>query len=293
MNQKEENKTKLYLEKIRWILPVALWIVLSLCSSSFLLKVEERSYFEFDLFWLSDFLKKPSGILSYCGLFFTQFLHIPWLGALIWVLLLTASAELTRIVLRIPSELSALTYIPAGILVANNMSMGYLVYIMNHAGYFFLPVLGYLWILLTVSVLTKVRKPLLSLAATVVWGLAGYYLAGFFGLAGILAAGIEVCLSDRPRSERMLPLAGALITSLLAPILFFGTTTYHLPTGWTIGLPDHLYSMSVARIQVPVILAVLFVPCTSLLRLLKTVPKKVFIYLQIFSLAAVIAIPAL
>ena len=293
MNQKKENNTELYFTKFRWILPVALWIVLSFCSSSFLLKVEERSYFEFDLFWLLDFLKKPSGILSYFGLFFTQFLHIPWLGALLWVMLLVASAELTRIVLRIPLKLSALTYIPASIFVAYNMSMGYIVYVMNHPGYFFSPVLGYLWILFTVLVVTKVRKPLPSLAVTAIWGLAGYYLAGFYGLVGILAAGIETVVSDRPRTARFLSLSGALIITLLAPILFLGTTTYYLPTGWTIGLPDHVLNVSVLRMQFPVILAVLFIPCISLLRLLKTMPKKGFFYVQCISLAAIIAIPAL
>ena len=96
MNQKEKNKRFGIPDILYWALPVLLWVILSFFSYEFLLKVEERSFFEFDVFWFKEFLAKPSGILSWCGLFLTQFLHIPWLGALVWVVLLALSARLTR-----------------------------------------------------------------------------------------------------------------------------------------------------------------------------------------------------
>ena len=77
MNQKENSKAADILAKARWILPVALWVVLTFFAYEYLYKVEERSLFIFDTFWLKDFLFKPSGILSCAGLFLTQFLHIP------------------------------------------------------------------------------------------------------------------------------------------------------------------------------------------------------------------------
>ena len=107
--------------KTRWIPPVVLCVLLFFISHEFIYGVEEKSLFVYDLFWLKDFLCKPSGILSCCSMFFIQFLHIPWLGTLIWIILLILSAELTRIVYRIPVSLSALAYIPAAIFVSYNM----------------------------------------------------------------------------------------------------------------------------------------------------------------------------
>lgn len=294
MNQKKENKISDILEKARWILPVALWVILAFFSNDFILKVEERSYFEFDMFWFSEFLNKPSGILSWFSLFLTQFLHIPWMGSLIWVLLLTASAELTRIVFRIPSHLSALTYIPAAIFVAYNMSMGYMVYLMNLPGYFFLPVLGYLWALLTVVIIRKSDKPVISLLLlTLALGFAGYYIAGFYALAGIATVGIDTVFSERSRLSRISILTGAATVLILAPILFVGTATYNISSGWTIGMPELIYDIPQSRMQLPLIAAMLLLVIAPLSRFLSTeADKKISSILQGAFLVAAIAIPS-
>ncbi|MCQ2068596.1 MAG: DUF6057 family protein [Bacteroidaceae bacterium] len=293
MNQKEENKIPVLISKTRWILPIAVWAILSFCTPQFLQKVEERSFFEFDLFWFCGFLDKPSGILSWCSLFFTQFLYIPWLGALVWVLLLTLSAELTRIVFRMPSQISFCTYIPAAIFIAYNMSMGYMIYLMNHPGFFFLPVLGYLWALLTVIALRKAEKPVTSIVFTVIWGFAGYYVAGFYGLAGIAAAAIDKAVSKNKYRGRMLSLAVAAAVVILAPILFLGTTTYYLSTAWTIGIPDHVHSVSLERLQLPIIIAFLFFLLAPLSGMLEKMASKSIVYIQCTALTAAIAIPAI
>lgn len=292
MSQNEESKTSTLVAKSRWVLPLILWGILTICSGPFLQRIEERSLFEFDTFWMGEFLNKPSGLLTWCGLFLTQFLHIPWLGAFIWVMLLTASAELTRKLFSIPSGFWALAYIPAAILVAYNMSIGYMIYLMNCPGFFFTPVLGYLWAILTLAVLRKTRKPFSSLVLMLALGGAGYYIAGFYSLVGILASAIDIAVSDRPRLSRILPAAGAVAGILLVPILFAGATTYHLASGWTIGLPDHIHSVSLARMQLPIVLALLFLPLASLFPLLHLDSRKALPVVQDIILAAVIAIPA-
>ena len=293
MNQKKKSDFPEILARIRWILPIALWVAVSLFSYEFIYKVEQRSLFIFDTFWLKDFLLKPSGILSACGLFFTQFLHIPWLGTLIWVLLLTLSAELTRIIYRIPSDLSALTYIPAAIFVTYNMSLGYIVYLTNLPGYFFMPVLGYLWALLTVTVLRKAQNATVSAILFTIWGLVGYYIAGFYSLAGIVAAYVDLILSDRSRTSKILCSASAAIPVLLAPVIFAGATTYNLSNGWIIGMPESDYGLTVSRMQIPLVLAM---ACLLLAPLSKFTDKisgnKIPLIIQSITLAAVIAIPS-
>lgn len=294
MNQKERNNNPLIPVWLRWILPVALWVILSVCSYQFLYKVQERSYFEYDLFWLSGFLNKPSGILSCISLFLTQFLHIPWLGALIWVLLLTASAELTRITFRIPQRYALITYIPAAIFVAYNMSLGYIVYLINLPGYFFLPVLGSIWALLTVLILRKPDNPAKALLFAVVCGAVGYYVAGFYGFAGILAAIMDNMLSSKSRNTKSLLIAGAAVVMILAPILFVGTTTYNLAFGWTIGMPEPTYGIPSSRLQLSLTVAMLWIAITPLLTKLLNglTAKHIQTAIQGVALASVIAIPA-
>jgi len=293
MSQKEKNNTAEILAKARWILPVLLWIVLSFFSNEFLQKVEERSFFAFDLFWLRNFLYKPSGILSCCGAFLTQFLHIPWMGALIWVLLLTASAELTRKVFRIPNNLSLLSYIPASIFVTYNMTMGYIVYNLNIPGFFFLPVLGYLWAILTLSVLRKIQKPLALIMLTALLGFAGYYIAGFYAIVGIITAVIDIVLYSNCISCRIPTVTGALAAILLAPIAFVPTATYNLSTGWTIGMPEQIFSLSRSRMQLPIVAAMLFLLTMPLSRhfLNKLSGKPLSSIIQGLALAVTIAIP--
>lgn len=293
MNQKEKSKKTDILQETRWVLPVALWVVLTFFSYEFLLKVEERSLFLFDSLWLKDFLFKPSGIISCISLFLTQFLHLPWLGALIWVVLLTASAELTRRIFKIPARLWALTYIPAAIFVAYNMSMGYTVYLTNMPGYFHMPVLGYLWALLTVAVLRKYEKAVPSVIVVTLWGFAGYYIAGFYSLAGIVTATIDIMLSERSRLSKTLTLAGAAVSVLLAPIVFVGTTTYNLSNGWIIGVPEQDYGLTFARMQLPLLLAMAFLVMAPLSKYLGRLQgKRLAVVIQCVALAAVIAIPA-
>lgn len=293
MNQKGKSNITDILAFSRWILPIALWVILSFFSYEYLIKVEAKSLFIFDTFWLKDFLFKPSGILSCFSLFLTQFLHIPWLGALIWVLLLTASAELTRIVYRIPAAFSALAYIPAAIFAAYGMSIGYAVYLIQLPGFFFMPVLGYLWALLTVTVLRKAGRPAYSALIMVIWGFVGYYIAGFYSLAGVLAASIDILLSERSRSFRLLSIAAAAVPLVLAPIVFAGATTYNLHFGWIIGMPEENYGLTFTKMQLPLILAMSFLALAPALRFLSRLSgKTVTLIIQSLAMAAVITIPA-
>ena len=279
--------------KSRWIPPVALCVILFFISHEFIYGVEERSLFVYDLFWLKDFLNKPSGILSCCSLFFTQFLHIPWLGTLIWVILLILSAELTRIVYRIPVSLSALTYIPAAIFVSYNMSVGYALYLISLPGFFFMPVLGYMWALLTVVVLRKVHKPVWLATLFVIWGFAGYYIAGFYSLAGIAAACVDTMLSDRGRSCRLAALAGTLVPLLLAPVAFVGTTTYNLSNGWIIGLPEKDFGITPLKMQYPLMLAMALAVVAPMSKYLGRMSgNKAPLIIQTAALALFISIPS-
>ena len=187
--------------KSRWLPPVALCVILFFISHEFIYGVEERSLFVYDLFWLKDFLNKPSGILSCCSLFFTQFLHIPWLGALIWVAFLLITYKLTIRALRIPDTLSPLALIPVALLVIYNMSLGYGVYIMREQDHFFAPMLGYITALLPLLAVRNIKPVWGKILLIVVWTVAGFPLLGTFTFVGTLSASCFM-LVEQEQSKR-------------------------------------------------------------------------------------------
>lgn len=265
--------------------PVILWISLVLFSSHILTRVESRSLFLFDWDWFCGFLDVPGGFLTWISLFFTQFLHMPWLGALLWSVLLTLAAELTRSMFNIPLRLAAFAYVPAFVLVAANMSLGYFIYIIRTPGYFFSPVLGYLSILGIVALLRKTGRPFTYLAIPFL-GAAGYLLFGAYTFVGIATFALESLFNESrwSRKSAVLLLSAAVIAVL--PTAFYGLTTFRPEEGWTIGLPRALYSETVFRLRFPYVLAILFIPIFSLTGRLTDKIGRYHIALQSATVAA-------
>lgn len=293
MNPKKKNNIADTLAKAGWALPIIIWAVLACLAGSFLHMVQERSIFEYDLFWITGYLVKPSGALSVCSLFLTQFLHWPYAGALIWVALLTAAARLTARVFGIPSNLSLLAYIPSAIMFTYNMSLGYIIYAVQLPGFFFMPVLGYLFALLTITVLRKPLKPAVTAAVVLIWGLAGYYAAGFYALAGIAASAVDAAFSEKSRQHRIWHIAGALTVIVIVPITLLDTTTYSLSSAWTIGLPQEMFEVPASRLQAPLAAAMLIpVLAPVIRRFVKIGTAYIALTIQCVSLAALMAVPA-
>ena len=267
------NKTKIS-GYIQIILPVLFLAALIIFSKDYLLQVEGRSLFLFDWFWIKDFLKTPAGPLSCLSLFLTQFLHIPWLGALIWVMLLTLSAVATSRLYIKESGYNALAYIPSFILAGANMSLGYLMFIMNSIGYFFGPVLGYLTVILAVTVCRKIRTVYGLGLFTVIWGVAGYWFAGYYAFAGLIAAASDLLLSKRDKKDKTVFAIISVAVIILSPLLLYGLTTYNLQQSWTLGLPTALYQETRFRTFCPVIAATLIPVLLPFLSGIKDRPSR-------------------
>ena len=195
------------------MLAALLWAVLAFHETSYLRKIEDLSLFLFDRLFVIETLRVPGGLLGLAGSFLTQFLHLPWLGSLTWVLLLIASAALTSKAFKIPERFRFLSFIPAILLIISNTSLGYGIFIMRVQDHFFSPTLGYLLSLVPVI---AVRKELscnhqasvgfiMPLATVVLWAAIMYPFAGIWALAGTLAAGVCVLTSSQPGRLRSSP----------------------------------------------------------------------------------------
>ncbi len=229
---------------------LVLWFILAFPYESFLFKTGNLSLFLFDWSFFMDSLSIPGGFLGWAGSFFTQFMLIPWFGALLWVVLLTAAGILTARIYDMPRSLIPVAAIPVALLIIGNMSVGYGIYVMRSQDHFFAPTLGYLLMLAIMYSTWHAGNVWKKMAVLTVSAFSGYWLAGIFALAGIAAAGIGSVFEPAgyspasSRSGRFIPMLLATVLCIAVPYALYGLfTSYNLADSWSMGLPS-VYSRS-------------------------------------------------
>ncbi len=254
---------------------VVLWAILTFTRKAFLFKTCDLSLFLFDWTFLWDSFKIPGGFLSWTGSFFTQFLYFPWLGALIWVILLFSVGILTVRIFRLPSDKTALAVIPVALLIIANMSLGYGIFIMRSQDYFFAPTLGYLFMLAVMAASWHAPKCWLKFVILAVSAFAGYILAGIFALAGVAAAGIGLAAGPEKDGHdeshtlwtRFAFPALSAILCVVTPILLYGLfTRYRLTDSWNMGLPSVSHDEWTVWVRLPLWLIMGFAVVMAIMR---------------------------
>lgn len=274
-----------------FLLALVIWIFLSFKEQYYLKKVEDLSLFLFDCLFILDWFKTPGGLLGLAGCFFTQFLYIPWLGALIWVILLLLSYRLTVKALRFPDTLSPLALIPLALLVIYNMSLGYGVYIMREQDHFFAPLLGYITALIPLLAIRNIKPVRGKILLIALWTVIGYPLLGTFALVGTLSASIlTLTEKEENRTNRLIVFFAGLVLIILVPVILYGLyTSYRLSDSWGMGLPDVSEELWRRPVRIPLQLALLFIPVMSVFsRWLRE--KKASLAVQLSVYIAAIAI---
>jgi len=222
------------------LLAVVLWCILTFKEQYYLRKVEDLSVFLFDRMFIMESFRIPGGFLGLAGSFFTQFLYLPWLGALIWVSLLLLAYYLTIRVFRIPKDLSPLAVIPVALLIIGNMSLGYGVFIMRGQDHFFAPVLGYLAALTPMAVTLRIKNNWYKILLIAIWITAGFLILGTFAFTGALAAACATLVrSDLIRKERIAFFTLTVALIIVIPIVIYPIyTSYRMADSWFVGLPS-------------------------------------------------------
>ena len=117
-------------------------IVLLTCESHLLWKIQEKNLFLCSTSFLKEQMVVPGGLLTWVGMWFTQFLYEPWVGVLLlscwWWLLMF----LVKRTFRIPARWAILTLIPIALLLLTNMELGYWIYMLKLRGHFFISTIG-------------------------------------------------------------------------------------------------------------------------------------------------------
>ena len=259
------DKRKGLIEKILrftpYILAVILWCLLAYKEQYFLKKVEDLSVFLFDKLFILEWFKTPGGFLGLAGLFLTQFLHLPWLGALLWVVLLLIAYQLTIRLFNIPESYRPFALIPVALLVIGNMSLGYGIFIMREQDHFFGPILGYLVTLVPMAVIPRISQKWAKVLFMLVWSAAGFELFGTFALTGLLITALSSLVRPQAtRQERFTEFLLPVACAILIPIFMYSAyTTYRMADSWIMGLPSISDDRWTHAMRAPFLLA-LFCP---------------------------------
>lgn len=265
---KQKAPKGLYGQLVRllpYILALLLWGALMLREQFFLKKVEDLSLFLFEWPFLRDTLLIPGGFLGYLGSFLTQFLHLPWLGSLIWILLLLISYQLTIKAFKIPARLHFLAIIPAMMLVIGNMDMGYKLFLMREQDHFFGPTLGYLAALIPVFAIKKTDRQWSKILLLTLWTPAAFELLGIYGLVGTVTAACILLGSNSLRKERITVLIYSIALFFIVPVLMYGLyTTFRMADSWSLGLPSISEDAFTASIRNPFRITLIYLPLMAL-----------------------------
>ena len=199
------------------------FVYLSVSFQYLLSMTEDFSLFVYNIPFFLEKVSQPGGVLLYLACFFTQFLHYPWLGALIITALLHLIQWFTSRLFSLNDKYIILSYIPSFLLLIIITNVGRSFYLMTHVEYIFTYVLGIFFLLLFYFFFQKIENPRISFI-TLCWlfpllffGLSGSIAAYFFGFLFLCSI---FSINYQQKSLTYLTCAGLYLLSFLVAKLF-------------------------------------------------------------------------
>lgn len=227
---KPEAKAKSPISAQKWtgfavigVFVVFSFVLLALCYGDYMHKVEALSLFLSTQSFLSHCMDVPGGAILWCAAFLNQFFYFPWLGALIYSLLLGAIAVVIIYAFRIPRSWTPLAVVPCALVLLAFTNLGYLIFSLKPVGFSYTLPLGILSALLLFWGYGCLGRWWLRVPAIVFIVCCGYPLLGFFALFGAVLCAVSTLLPHKSESYwlRLLPAAVCAVCVLLMPRLWF------------------------------------------------------------------------
>ena len=190
-------------------------------------KVQEKNLFLCSVLFFKEQLVVPGGLLTWVGMWFTQFLYKPWLGVLMlcgWWLLLMFIIKRT---FRIPDRWAILMLIPVALLLLTNMDMGYWIYMLKLRGHFFISTIGttavaaLLWGFRCIPEKYGLRVAYIFMTCAL-----GYPLMGIYGLAAGLLMGIWSWRLSATRIQAVVNSVVAILSVIAVPLFCYRYVYY-------------------------------------------------------------------
>lgn len=129
---------------VNYIILLLVSLYLTIITNSYYFKwVEEMSFFSMTKDFFYDNINTSGGLLSYLGLFFTQFYYYPFLGSIIFILLLSIIPLLLKKAFpNICGSINSLMFVPTYMLLLSNIILGYELIVLKSSGYMFTNTIG-------------------------------------------------------------------------------------------------------------------------------------------------------
>ena len=164
---------------------------LGIYNADWLYKLQAYSLFLHSQEFAGDILNQSAGFLIYLSRFLTQFLYYPLLGALLLSLGLSGIEWWISRLFKIPSRCFYLSFIPPGLILLAQTSIGYALYHRFEASVVFSLVLGALFVLLLFTFYRKVKSFSWGVWISLLVSFAFFFLIGVYAFVAVMMVVIE------------------------------------------------------------------------------------------------------
>ncbi len=228
---KKESKALSIATQYVWVALAALlfgafaYYMLAIKNEDYLFAVNEHSLFQPDNGFFMQMLSKPGGLMSWIGCFLTQLFYYPWLGAsalvLIWLVTFAASIK----AFNLSAKVAPLALLPLGALLCSETALGYWLFYIKVPGYWFSASVGYLFAVLMIWAGSKLQNYIVRSVYLVAFGIIGYIMAGWLGLAAILYLIVDYLVTDNSTNNKLIHSAVGVACLIVLPILGYNVYT--------------------------------------------------------------------
>ena len=233
-----EQKPNKGIKKTAGLKVMAVWLIALLAAASMLLVLEsdllwmiqEKNLFLCSRIFFWEKMVTSGGMLIWVSTYLTQLFYYPWLGVAVlstwWLLLMW----LIKCTFRLSDQWAVVTLIPVALLMSAIVDTGYWLYMLKQSGHVFVPTVGTTAVVAALLGFRRlgdwetgkqgVKKALLVVYIVVVC-VAGYVLAGVYGLAATLLMGIWSWRLWLGRRDALLCGFVALLAAVAVPLLMY------------------------------------------------------------------------
>lgn len=247
---------------------LALWLILTFRYGNWLIRLETKSLFLYTTGFLRENISTAGGLLTYISAFLTQFLHLPALGAALWISGALILSYLTFKTFRLTVNREFLAVIPSALALAAVTGLGYQIFLIDCRGWFFEPLAGSIAAISGINIFQRLSSFKSRLTAIILWTLAGFPLFGLYALAATMAMTILTVKATSTPFKRVFTAVLSCAAVAITPLIWYNIFTTETVTGtYTAGLPYLASLPDAALCRLPYFLIPLYIMILALLPL--------------------------
>ena len=227
----------------RYLYPVffILFSIYILCvevGTAFLRETADMTPFYTDGVFARDILGRVGGLVFYLSSLMQDLLYYPWLGTVMFIVLLVALAYAVKWSFRIHDGWFGWCWLPSLLLLLHDSQLGYFIYLLKLPAVAFTPAVGVLMAVSVVGLMARMGK--MSPVGCVLLSTVGYWLMGFYAvLAMTLFVVMTICNNRLTLSWKVSLLLLSLLVVIVPQVLYgMGHIMALRSAIYTIGLPD-------------------------------------------------------